>query len=115
MKSDKFILPEEIKVSVVTENETQRALRAALMRLDGGRAWVKGDGTDEVPSVSGKFCAVQSVFAGDLWLTPYDALRAAARRRGYEKAWAFNDDPKTTWADMEAFFQEAITLAGQPQ
>jgi hypothetical protein len=98
------------------ENETQRVLREALKRLDGGRIWRQGPGRGWV-SPDGNACALGAVGLAlgigncSNYGEPEVALKAAARERGCYGVEMFNDTAGRTFAEIEALFLRAVELA----
>lgn len=92
---------------------TAEILRAALAKLDGGRAWTQG----ELSSGQGDdicFCSIGSIASVNGSRSPE---RIAAYRHllhalpeGDQVA-DYNDDPARTWPEIEALFQRAIAAA----
>ena len=106
----KHLSPDEIReIEVPMLNDVQRKLRAALARLDGGRAWTK-DGPD---SEKGTYCTITATRNySDIGVT--SALKRALGTRYIDDVFNWNDAPERTFADVEALYHRAITLAATP-
>jgi len=97
---------------------TAEILRAALAKLDGGRAWTQGVLTSGCED-SLCFCSIGSVAAVNGSRSP---KRISAYRHlldalpdGHETVSAYNDHPDRTWPDIEALFRRAIAAAEADQ